>query len=206
MIPAAEISQGSLVAEGGMFSVVESLEKTARELGVHTVFMSEHMKQNLNQIFRNIKVSDDPSFYVFCPRETDPGSAPEGGDTISVIVPVGHLHRKNKGQWESIREQVRQRVLDRLEQEGLRDLSRHIKFEKCLMPETWEKKYHLAVFGSISHFILQMGYFRPHNRHRTFRNLYFTGGSTHPGNGVPLVLMSAALTSERIIKEQQNVQ
>ncbi|MDD4031591.1 MAG: phytoene desaturase family protein, partial [Bacteroidales bacterium] len=207
MIPAAEISQGSLVAEGGMFSVVESLEKTARELGVtfhyncpvrkiitsgkkatgieledgtevtsgivvanadlpyvyrellrdtcytacldkmryscsaisfhwaldkafpglgvHNVFMSEHMKQNLNQIFREKKVSDDPSFYVFCPRETDPGSAPESGDTISVIVPVGHLHRKNKGQWESIREKVRQRVMERLEQEGLRDLARH---------------------------------------------------------------------------------
>jgi len=291
MLPAAEISQGSLVAEGGMFSVVESLEKAARELGVsfhykspvrkittsgkmaagieledgtevpsgivvanadlpyvyrellrdkfytacldkmryscsaisfhwaldktypglgvHNVFMSEHYKNNLDQIFRDKKVSDDPSFYVFCPRETDPGSAPEGGDTISVIVPVGHLHKKNKGQWEAIRDQVRIRVLERLEQQGLKDLDRHIKFEKCLMPETWEKKFHISkgsVFGSISHFILQMGYFRPHNRHRTFRNLYFAGGSTHPGNGVPLVLMSAALTSERIIKEQKNGQ
>lgn len=291
MLPGAEISQGSLVAEGGMFSVVESLVEAARELGVnfyykspvrkiitsgkkatgieledgttvpagivvanadlpyvyrellrdkcytawldkmkyscsaisfhwaldkiypglglHNVFMSEHYKHNLDQIFRDKKVSDDPSFYVFCPRETDPGSAPEGGDTISVIVPVGHLHKKNKGQWEAIREQVRKRVIERLDKQGLKDLELHIKFEKCLMPEIWEKKFHIAkgsVFGSISHFILQMGYFRPHNRHRTFRNLYFAGGSTHPGNGVPLVLMSAALTSERIIKEQQNEQ
>jgi phytoene desaturase len=46
-----------------------------------------------------------------------------------------------------------------------------------------------------------MGYFRPHNRHSKYKNLYFTGGSTHPGNGVPLVLLGAQLTSERIIKD-----
>ncbi len=72
---------------------------------------------------------------------------------------------------------------------------------------TWEKKYHLtkgSVFGIISHLILQMGYFRPPNRHRRYHNLYFTGGSTHPGNGVPLVLMSAQLTSERIFEDMQN--
>ena len=32
-------------------------------------------------------------------------------------------------------------------------------------------------------------------------NLFFTGGSTHPGNGLPLVLLSARLTTERIFNE-----
>ncbi len=45
---------------------------------------------------------------------------------------------------------------------------------------------------------------RPHNRHPFYKNLYFAGGSTHPGNGVPLVLLSAKLTSERILKEMNN--
>jgi phytoene dehydrogenase-like protein len=48
-----------------------------------------------------------------------------------------------------------------------------------------------------------MGYFRPHNRDSHYRNLYFTGGSTHPGNGIPMVLLSARLVSERIISEQK---
>jgi len=48
---------------------------------------------------------------------------------------------------------------------------------------------------------LQMGYFRPHNRHDKYKNLYFVGGSTHPGNGIPNVLLSAKLVSERIFKE-----
>jgi phytoene dehydrogenase-like protein len=47
-----------------------------------------------------------------------------------------------------------------------------------------------------------MGYFRPHNRHDNYHNLYFVGGSTHPGNGIPNVLISAKLVSERIMKEQ----
>jgi phytoene dehydrogenase-like protein len=46
-----------------------------------------------------------------------------------------------------------------------------------------------------------MGYFRPQNRHKKYKNLYFAGGSTHPGNGIPLVLLSAKLTSERILKD-----
>jgi phytoene desaturase len=44
-----------------------------------------------------------------------------------------------------------------------------------------------------------MGYFRPHNRHDKYGNLYFVGGSTHPGNGIPNILMSAKLVAERII-------
>jgi len=59
------------------------------------------------------------------------------------------------------------------------------------------------VFGSLGHNIFQMGYFRPHNRDRHYKNLYFTGGSTHPGNGIPMVLMSARLVADRIMNEQK---
>lgn len=184
-----------------------ALDKQYPELGLHSVFMSERYKHNLDKIFKEKTVSDDPSFYVYCPRELDSSSAPKGQDTISVVVPVGHLHKKNKAQWEEIRQRARHGVLKRLEKQGLTDLASHIKFELSLMPETWEDKYHItkgSVFGSVSHNIFQMGYFRPHNRHRRIHNLYFAGGCTHPGNGVPLVLMSAALTSERILKDRSD--
>ena len=84
----------------------------------------------------------------------------------------------------------------------------HIKFEICYLPKTWKKTCNVtkgSVFGSLSHSIFQMGYFRPHNRHKKYRNLYFAGGSTHPGNGVPLVLLGAKLTSERILKDAKNL-
>ncbi len=57
-----------------------------------------------------------------------------------------------------------------------------------------------AAFG-LSHNFQQVGYLRPQNRHRLYKNLYFTGASTHPGTGLPIVLLSAKLTVERIAKE-----
>lgn len=58
-----------------------------------------------------------------------------------------------------------------------------------------------AALGSLSHNVQQVGYLRSHNRHRHYHNLYFAGGSTHPGDGLPLVLLSTRLTTERILKE-----
>jgi phytoene dehydrogenase-like protein len=49
-----------------------------------------------------------------------------------------------------------------------------------------------------------MGYFRPHNQHSRYKNLFFVGGSTHPGNGIPNVLLSARLTAERILNKYKN--
>jgi phytoene dehydrogenase-like protein len=48
---------------------------------------------------------------------------------------------------------------------------------------------------------MQVGYLRPHNRHNRFGNLYFVGASTHPGTGLPIVLLSARLVAQRIAKE-----
>ena len=97
-------------------------------------------------------------------------------------------------------------MIDRLKRQGLEDIENHIKFEVCYLPESWENACNISrgsVFGSIGHNIFQMGYFRPHNRHDKYKNLYFVGGSTHPGNGIPNVLISAKLVSERIIKENR---
>jgi len=49
---------------------------------------------------------------------------------------------------------------------------------------------------------MQVGYLRPHNRHKRHKNLYFVGASTHPGTGVPIVLLSAMLIEERLKREQ----
>jgi phytoene desaturase len=55
-------------------------------------------------------------------------------------------------------------------------------------------------FG-LSHNFMQIGYFRPHNRHAKLTNLYFVGQSTHPGCGVPMALISAECLTERILAE-----
>jgi phytoene dehydrogenase-like protein len=122
-------------------------------------------------------------------------------------VGIGHVDEKQEQDWNHFRKISRDAVIDRLKRAGLTDLEQHIKFEICYSPKTWESAYNVvngSVFGSLSHSVFQMGYFRPHNKHSKYRNLYFVGGSTHPGNGIPLVLLSSRLTSERILKDEKN--
>lgn len=180
------------------------LDKTYPQLAHHSVFLAGDYKESLDKIFKDKTMAEAPSFYIHAPVKNDPSAAPEGHDTISVIVPVGHLDPRKDQDWTALKQTAREGILKRLKAEGLKDLEEHIKFEICYLPKTWETALNItkgSVFGSISHSILQMGYFRPHNKHPRYKNLYFVGGSTHPGNGVPLVLLSSKLTSERILND-----
>ncbi len=90
---------------------------------------------------------------------------------------------------------------------GAGDLKEHIKFEIVYQPQVWKERFNLekgAAFG-LSHNFWQVGYLRPQNRHKQYKNLYFTGASTHPGTGLPIVLLSARLTTERILKEASTI-
>ena len=178
------------------------VDKVYPQLDHHSIFLNDPYKEGMEKIFNEKSVSVHPSFYIHAPVRTDKSAAPENQDTLSVIVPVGHVDETVDQDWQQMKQTARDGVIRRLKEAGLADIEEHIKFETCYMPKTWESYCNVtngSVFGSLSHTILQMGYFRPHNRHRKYKNLYFAGGSTHPGNGIPLVLLSAKLTSERIL-------
>lgn len=180
------------------------LDKKYPQLSHHNVFLNDGFRTGLRVIFNDKSVDPSPSFYVHAPVRTDPAAAPENHDTLSVIVGIGHIDDTRDQDWNSFRKISRDAVIARLIKAGLTDIAEHIKHEICYTPKTWESAFHVShgsVFGSLSHSLFQMGYFRPHNRHRKYKNLYFVGGSTHPGNGIPLVLLSAKLTAERILKE-----
>jgi phytoene desaturase len=180
------------------------LDKMYPQLEHHSIFLSEQYRTNLDKIFNEKSISDKPSFYVHAPVKSDPSAAPPNQDTLSIVVPVGHLDEKQDHDWNKLKQTARAAIIERLKKLGMTDIDEHIKFEICYLPNTWKNIYNISrgsVFGSVGHNIMQMGYFRPHNRHDRYKNLYFVGGSTHPGNGVPLVLLSAKLTSERILKE-----
>jgi phytoene desaturase len=178
------------------------LDKIYPQLGHHSVFLSDEFREGLARIFRDKSISDHPSFYVHAPSRTDSSAAPDNQDTLSFIVGSGHVDKMKKQDWDTLREKTRVAIIQRLKQLGLEDIEEHIKFEICFTPQSWEDACNISrgsVFGSLAHNIMQMGYFRPHNQHSRYKNLYFVGGSTHPGNGIPNVLISAKLTSERIL-------
>jgi phytoene desaturase len=182
-----------------------AVDKVYPGLSQHNVFLCDAFRECLDTIFNDKSLSDDPCFYVHSPIRNDATAAPEGCDSLSVLIPVGHIDPTLKQDWKTIAAKARAAVIARMKEAGMEDIEEHIRFEICHTPESWVNTFNVtrgATFGSLSHSIFQMGYFRPHNRHRKYKNLYFAGGSTHPGNGVPLVLLSAKLTSERILKEQ----
>jgi len=179
------------------------LDKVYPQLGHHSVFLSDKFREGLDRIFIDKSVNDEPSFYIHAPARTDPGAAPAGCDTLSFIVGAGHVDRTKNQDWDILKKKTHDAVVRRLKKLGMDDIEEHIKFEICYTPESWESACNItrgSVFGSVAHNLMQMGYFRPHNHHSRYKNLYFTGGSTHPGNGIPNVLLSAKLTSERILK------
>ena len=181
------------------------VDKPYPQIAHHNVFLAGDYKASFDHIFEDHTLPDQPSFYVHAPARTDPASAPEGQDTLYILVPVGHLDDTRHQDWEALVARARQTVFSRLAQElGVTDLERHLKFEIVHQPQDWKTNFNLqkgAAFG-LSHNFWQVGYFRPQNRHRRFKNLYFAGASTHPGTGLPIVLLSARLTMERILKEQ----
>jgi phytoene desaturase (3,4-didehydrolycopene-forming) len=104
-----------------------------------------------------------------------------------------------------LKARAREALLQRLARVGVTDLDAHLKFEMCLSPPDWRNRFNLvrgATHG-LSHQLMQMGYFRPHNRHARYRNLYFAGASTHPGTGLPTALISGRLVAERIAEDTE---
>ncbi len=178
------------------------LDKVYPQLGHHSVFLAESFREGLDRIFIDKSISSNPSFYIHAPTRTDPSAAPPNEDTLSFVFGAGHIDKMKKQDWKDLSDKTRAALIKRLKQLGLEDIEEHIKFEICFTPESWENVCNISrgsVFGSIAHNIMQMGYFRPHNQHSHYKNLYFVGGSTHPGNGIPNILLSAKLTSERIL-------
>jgi len=173
------------------------------QLGQHTVFVSDQNKEACRTIFEEHSDAASPSIYVHSPVRSDRTAAPAGHDSLTAIVHTGRITRENGVDWTALKERTRNAILKRFEQEGMKDFEKHIKFEICYTPQHWSSVLNLtygATFGSVGHNLLQMGFLRPGNQHKKYRNLFFVGGSTVPGSGVPLALSSAKLVTERIEK------
>jgi phytoene desaturase len=178
------------------------LDREYPEFAQHNVYVADDYRKNLEAVFKDNELRDDTSFYVHAPARSDKSAAPAGQDSISLLVPVGHLDEKNEKDWLQLRKQAKAAALARLKREGIPNIEDHIKFEVVYNPKSWQQIYGVSkgsVFGSLSHKLMQMGYMRPHNQHKKYKNLFFVGGSTHPGNGIPMVLLSAKHVSENIL-------
>ena len=157
----------------------------------HTMVLGPRYEGLLNDIFRHHRLADDFSLYLHRPSATDPSVAPSGCDTFYVLSPVPHL--QSGTDWAQQAEPYRQAVCRRLEETLLPGLSQHVISSHVMTPQNFQDdllSFKGAAFG-LEPLLLQSAWFRPHNRSEDVENLFMVGASTHPGAGVPGVLMSA---------------
>lgn len=180
------------------------LDKTYPEMQHQALYFSEDYRANLDAIFQTKTLPEDPSFHLNNPTITDPALAPEGHSIFYVLAPMPNLDARID--WDEAAPVVREKLLNTIESLVDPDLRKHIVWEREYRPTDWLSDINATLgtaFGSLSQSFFQSSYFRPHNKSREVSGLYFVGQGTYPGIGMPMVLISSKLVTERIAEEWQ---
>jgi phytoene desaturase len=157
----------------------------------HMLVLGPRYRELLRDIFKRHRLASDFSLYLHRPTASDPAMAPAGCDAFYALSPVPHLDSGTD--WPVRAEPYRMAIQEALERSVLPGLSRHIVTSRMTTPLDFQDRllsFKGAAFG-LEPLLLQSAWFRPHNRSEDIRGLYMVGASTHPGAGVPGVLMSA---------------
>jgi phytoene desaturase len=177
------------------------VEGTHPELAHHNIFFSSDYKREFEQIFAENKLPDDPTLYVCVTSKTDASHAPEGCENWFVMVNSPPLDLTpspsptRRGEKEA---QVSEMLLNRLAAVGL-NVRRSIRWQKLLTPQDIQINtgaYRGALYG-VSFNDRFAPFKRPHNQSE-IEGLFFAGGTTHPGGGVPMVTLSGKLAAKMI--------
>ncbi|MBT8487984.1 MAG: phytoene desaturase, partial [Gemmatimonadetes bacterium] len=164
------------------------------QLEHHTLILTERYEELLDDIFDKKVVPDDFSIYLHAPTRTDPGMAPPGCESMYVLIPVAN--NQSGVDWSEMGPRFADRVMEYLEEWGLEDLREMTDVLHVFTPDDFETELN-ATWGNafaIEPKLLQTAWFRPQNRSEDVEGLYLVGAGTHPGAGVPGVILSAETT------------
>lgn len=185
------------------FLIYLGVKREYPQLAHHTLILSPRYQDLIEDIFDRHILADDFSMYVHAPTRTDSSMAPPGCESLYVLVPVPNL--KADVDWSAMTEIMTERVLDFLEEWGLDNLKAETEVLRTFTPLDFQSELNAWLgnaFGSEPR-LSQTAIFRPHNRSEDVKNLYLVGAGTHPGAGVPGVLLSAEATAQSIIDDLQ---
>ena len=200
-----------------------AINKKVPQLNAHNIFLADEYKESFDSIFKKHLIPTEPSFYVNVPSRVDPTAAPEGKDSIVVLVPVGHLmddgnsatsNNDSESQasnlaarttqdWDSMVALARSTIIKTIAARTGVDLAPIIKHESVNTPVSWRDEFNLdrgAILG-LSHSFFNVLSFRPKTKHSDVKGLYFVGASTHPGTGVPICLAGSKIVAEQILDD-----
>ncbi|CAN5583248.1 phytoene desaturase family protein [soil metagenome] len=183
------------------FVLLLGAKKKFPQLAHHNIFFSDDYRAEFRHIFDVRIPTPHPTIYVSASSVTDKTQAPKGSENLFVLVNVPYMRWQVNWQFEA--QAYRDVIIEKLEKSGLENLSDAIEFEEFITPEDFEYIYRAnkgSIYGISSNGILS-AFRRIPNKAKDIENLYFTGGATHPGGGMPLVLLSGKMAAELIINK-----
>lgn len=167
------------------------------QLDLHNIFFSDDYESEFAHIFDKKSLHTDPTVYINISSKEEPGDAPKNCENWFVMINAPGNYGQN---WEELKRQARENILNKLGRILKQDIEGLITEEMVLEPMSIEantSSYRGALYGASSN-----SKFAAFLRHPNFsgkiKNLYFCGGSVHPGGGIPLCLLSAKIVSELI--------
>ncbi len=178
------------------------IDRTYPHLRHQALYFSQDYQANLDAIFKTKTLPEEPSFHLSAPTVTDPSLAPANHTLLYVLAPMPNLEADID--WDEAAPAVRRKLLDQLERIVDPEIRQHIVWERDYRPTDWLNDINATqgtAFGSLSQGFFQSSYFRPHNKAYDIEGLYFVGQSTYPGIGMPMVMISSQLVTERIVQE-----
>jgi phytoene desaturase len=159
-----------------------------------------HFGQDWSQVFDDLdagRLMRDPSFMISLPSVTDPQLAPAGSSAVYVLFPAPNLDQHQPLDWSRLRDRYREYMIRAVENAGFRGMGEAIDAELLITPADWAGRgLGAGTPFSAAHTFAQTGPFRSPNT--LGANVVFAGSSTTPGVGVPMVLISGRLASERL--------
>lgn len=180
------------------FALHLGVDKEYPNLAHHNFFFSKELKLNFDNIFHNHTLSEDPTIYLVAPMRTDPSQGPKGHEIIKILPHISVVDPDRPFTKEDY-ERFETHILEKLERMGLKDLRKHIVTKELWTPETIQQTYYSnqgAIYGVEANKKMNMGFKTPKASH-VYDNLFFVGGSTNPGGGMPMVVLSG----QQVVKQ-----
>lgn len=168
----------------------------------HNLIIAKRYRELIRDIFDRKILADDFSIYCHVPTRTDAGMAPPGCENMYFLIPVPNL--AGKIDWSQAAEPFKEKVLHFLEHDfGLTDLKANLQVSTTFTPEDFRRHCndYLGSAWGLEPRLTQTATLRPHNRSEDIRQFYLVGTSTHPGAGIPGVLLTAEATENAILAD-----